>query len=82
MARTFRRETFENGVLVNIETRPFTAGEMAAVKKSELQNSDEGFVRVLDDLIDALIQKNVLTLGDLPQDARTRFARRKALRAE
>ena len=45
-----------------------------------LQQSDQGFIRVLEDVVDLLIEKGLIALNDLPQDARDKIAQRKALR--
>ncbi|WP_341678343.1 hypothetical protein [Niveibacterium sp. SC-1] len=41
---------------------------------------DAGFIRVLEDLIDALIQKGVLRVTDLPHEAQRKLSERKGLR--
>jgi hypothetical protein len=41
---------------------------------------DNEMVRVLDDLIDLLVQKNIIVLTDLPEDARKKLFNRKAVR--
>lgn len=46
----------------------------------ELSNLDDGFIRVLEDLIDALMRNGVLRLTDLPPQALTKLAQRKAAR--
>ncbi len=45
-----------------------------------LQQSDQGFIRVLEDVVDLLIEKGLIAMSDLPQDARDKIAQRKALR--
>jgi len=54
-----------------------TESELA---RSALRESDTGFVRVLEDLLDALIDTGVLDAADLPGAARAKIAERKALR--
>jgi len=41
---------------------------------------DGAFVRVLEDVIDPLIEKGVLRLTDLPEEAQNKLAERKGLR--
>ncbi len=41
---------------------------------------DAGFVRVLEDLIDTLIQKNIIHHTDLPPEAQRKLVSRKGLR--
>lgn len=41
---------------------------------------DAGFIRVLEDLIDALIEKGVLRVTDLPHQAQQKLSARKGLR--
>jgi len=48
----------------------------------ELQSSDTAMVRVLEDLVDVLVAKDVIRLTDLPADARQRLLRRKAARGK
>lgn len=48
--------------------------------KRELSNLDDGFIRVLEDLIDVLINKGVLRLTDLPPQALQKLELRKAAR--
>ena len=62
-----------------------TPGELAAQeqaqKVAELQATDKNMARIAEDLIDTLIAKGVITMGDLPQDARDKLTDRKAKRA-
>lgn len=48
--------------------------------KTELSQLDADFVRVLEDLIDALLDKGVLRLTDLPPQAMAKLQRRKSAR--
>ena len=48
--------------------------------QTELSGSDLAFIRVLEDLIDLLVDRNIIELADLPEDARKKLAHRKALR--
>lgn len=41
---------------------------------------DSGLVRVLDDLIDILVSKNVIMLTDLPEGAQNKIGERKKIR--
>lgn len=43
---------------------------------------DAGFVRVLEDLIDILLERHLLILTDLPPEAQAKWLARKQLRAE
>ena len=43
---------------------------------------DADFIRVLEDLIDALIQRKLINLTDLPEDARRKLYSRKGRRHE
>ena len=45
-----------------------------------LSDSDHAFIRVLDDLIAALIDKNIIALEDLPKPARDKYQARHKLR--
>lgn len=48
--------------------------------KKVLEHMDSEFIRVLDDLVDVLVQKKVILLTDLPEDARKKIFDRKAVR--
>lgn len=45
-----------------------------------LSLSDVSIIRVLEDLIDVLIKKNVIMLTDLPEEARSKLKERKRVR--
>lgn len=51
-----------------------------AEKDSQFSTSDAEFVRVLEDLIDALISKNILRHTDLPIAAQRKINARKGMR--
>ncbi|WP_028452480.1 hypothetical protein [Chitinilyticum aquatile] len=60
---------------------PEIAGFVGQQPESELfQGLDIGLIRVLEDLIDVMIQKNLLRLTDLPQPAQEKLLSRKRLR--
>lgn len=44
--------------------------------------TDQGFVRVLEDLINVLVEKDVILFADLPEDARKKILDRQRLRSE
>lgn len=48
--------------------------------KKSMEDLDEGFVRVLEDLIDALLNNGTLRLTDLPPQAVEKLYKRKAAR--
>lgn len=48
--------------------------------ENELARSDLEFVRVLEDLVDVLMAKNVLLFTELPEQAQTKILERQALR--
>ncbi|MCB9947378.1 MAG: hypothetical protein H6842_06045 [Rhodospirillaceae bacterium] len=50
--------------------------QQAAFARADLE-----FIRVLEDLIGALLEKNVITLNDLPAEARQKVLNRSALRS-
>jgi len=54
----------------------------AAAKIADLATTDQPFIRVLEDLIQALIDKKTIALTDLPQPVQDKIAARKALRAK
>lgn len=50
------------------------------LQKSELTALDAEFIRVLEDLIDALVANGTLRLTDLPPEALAKLNRRKGVR--
>ena len=46
----------------------------------DLEQSDSGLVRVIEDLIDLLIEKKLLTFTELPEKAREKILHRKDVR--
>ena len=63
------------------ELQEFLASE-ADQKTYELllQDADKKMIRVLDDLIEVLIRKNIILLTDLPEEAREKLGTRKEVR--
>lgn len=55
-------------------------GDLQSDVLSRLQESDRGFVRVLEDVVDLLIDKELIHLAELPQDAQDKLRQRKQLR--
>ena len=49
---------------------------------SELQASDQDFVRVLEDVVDLLMDKGVILFTELPASAQDKIMRRQRLRSE
>ena len=49
--------------------------------KTLLSSTDPGMIRVIDDLVDTLITKNVLKFTDLPQEAQNKLLNRKKVRS-
>jgi len=47
---------------------------------ASLQHSDQGLIRVLEDLIDTLLAKDVIRFTDLPLPAQNRLLQRRSLR--
>jgi len=45
-----------------------------------LADSDFGLIRVIEDLVDVLVQKNVITITDLPEQAQLKLLYRKNTR--
>jgi hypothetical protein len=46
-----------------------------------LSLSDVSVIRIIEDLIDVLVKKNIIMLTDLPQEARNKLNERKKVRA-
>jgi hypothetical protein len=53
---------------------------VGANPSSDFDQLDAGFVRVLEDLIDTLIVKNILNITDLPEQAQAKLFARKSFR--
>lgn len=47
-----------------------------------LNQSDADFIRVLEDLIDVLLKKNIILLTDLPEAAQDKLLKRKQIRKD
>lgn len=45
-----------------------------------LSQSDVGIIRILEDVIDLLIEKNIIMFTELPEDAQTKLRERKMIR--
>ena len=81
-----------DGVLESVSKKPLPDGETLDENDPEIQQffksavdptfdaADAGFVRVLEDLIDTLILKNVIHHTDLPLAAQKKLTIRKGLR--
>ena len=50
--------------------------------KAYLSHTDDDMIRVVEDVIDLLIKKNLITLTDLPPAAQHKLVTRKRLRAK
>ncbi len=55
-------------------------GDEAAAKSPTFAELDAGLVRVLEDLVDVLIARNVINVTDLPQEAQQKLFARKTFR--
>ncbi len=85
-----------NGVIVAIRkmteseaqgNKPVSTADLAdflsgseTMLQSLLAQLDIGVIRVLDDLIDLLVRKNIIVLTDLPEEARKKLFERKSVR--
>ncbi len=68
----------DNSELLALLTR--TCGAEVADEDQAFLHSDLAFIRVLEDLIEVLIRRGVITLGDLPVAAQEKVMQRRALR--
>lgn len=50
--------------------------------KTLLNRTDPGMIRVIDDLVDVLITKNVIKFTDLPEEAQHKLLNRKKVRSD
>jgi hypothetical protein len=63
------------------ELREFlTSEEDRGTYELLLQEADKKMIRVLDDLIEVLVRKNIIMLTDLPEEAREKLGTRKEVR--
>jgi hypothetical protein len=82
-----------NGALISIANEPQAGSEMLDARdpeilaflnrepeRNEFNGSDAQFVRVLEDLIDTLIEQGVIRHTDLPKAAQQKLLSRKGLR--
>ena len=75
-------DTLEEVPADNIELAAFLADEgLPDMPRAEWLESDLGLARVLEDLIDVLIDKNVITFTDLPAEAQNKLLKRRGLRS-
>ena len=71
----------EHKTIVDEEVLEFLHTTVSAdSRKLLLSLSDMGIIRLLEDLIDLLIQKNIILFTELPEQARDRITERKRLR--
>lgn len=64
----------------DLQIHEFLAGLPASERAPGFDGLDIEFIRVLEDVIDTLIAKNVLRLTDLPHEAQRKLLARKGLR--
>jgi hypothetical protein len=62
------------------EVRAFVGATDAPGKGEAFADLDADFVRVIEDVIDTLISKNVINITDLPLEAQTKLFSRKSFR--
>lgn len=61
-------------------THPDVVAFLASDPAEDFNGLDASFIRVMEDLIDVLIEKGVLRLTDLPSDAQRKLLARKDMR--
>jgi hypothetical protein len=72
-----RTEGFEEEVTPD---HPDLLAFLHAAEADRLANTDQGFIRVLEDLIELLIARNVIRFTDLPSKAQEKMLQRRQLR--
>lgn len=65
---------------MDMEEKPSGKEPSNGQSQKELNSLDDGFIRVLEDLIDALLNNGVLKVTDLPPQALQKLEQRKAAR--
>ncbi len=75
--------TFEQTSLKEPEVLQFLqkAGTSDELITSALEQSDSDFVRVMEDLIQLLIDRNIINFTDLPPEAQTKIRNRQTIRS-
>ena len=70
-----------DGKITGLTTTVSPGAEEASLSNPEvtdfLADSDFGLIRVIEDLIDVLVDKNVMTITDLPEQAQLKLLYRK-----
>ena len=73
----------------NVDKEPLSGEQLEEFLASEfgrssylllLRAADRNMIRVLDDLIEVLVSKNVIMLTDLPEEAREKLGKRQEVR--
>ena len=62
------------------DVRAFLGAGAAAQRRRRFASLDADFIRVIEDVIDTLISKNVINITDLPIEAQTKLFGRKGYR--
>lgn len=84
----------ESGAIIAVSTEPMTGFELVNSEspefieferhllrsRSELHESDLDVIRVLDDLVNVLVEKNLIRFTDLPPAAQQKLMGRRGLR--
>ncbi|KJU84711.1 Tryptophan synthase subunit beta [Candidatus Magnetobacterium bavaricum] len=71
--------------MVALIAETFAAKDNARKRKDiidQLAATDAGMIRIIEDVIDALVAKSIITINDLPEAARTKLSARATLRGE
>lgn len=63
-------------------TSPEVCAFLGTPAPDEFAGLDKGFIRVVEDLIDVMLDKGLLRLADLPPEARRKLLERKDLRRQ
>jgi hypothetical protein len=64
------------------DSAALAAFRLPAIPASTLDASDQGLVRVLEDLVELLVDKGVILFTELPDSAQQKIMHRHALRSE
>ena len=75
-----RRPGVMSGLVRDMDHPHQHPGDSTGREKRAMSDLDDGFIRVLEDLIDALLSNGTLRLTDLPPQALEKLERRKATR--
>jgi hypothetical protein len=74
--------SLRNSLSQQSESHPLCLPQNAEIADSQFRESDAGLIRVLEDLVDVLVERGVIRFTDLPPVAQRKLTERQNQRAE